>query len=89
MCIHVNILSAQGCVSLSSHGNNKEPGLLELDTHTLAAEAAPRDEMKSEQGDDNDATCGGGGDVRIPPPHSHLTPQPPVSAVSLLLQGLC
>lgn len=36
--------------------------------------------MKSEQGDDNDATCGRGGDVRIHPP-TPTPPRPPVPSV--------
>lgn len=35
---------------------------------------APRDEMKSEQGDDNDATCGRVGDLRIHSPHISTPP---------------
>lgn len=39
-----------------------------------SAVVAPRDEMKSEQGDDNDATCGRVGDLRIHSPHISTPP---------------
>lgn len=70
-----------GCLSLSSHENNKRWASCNPIPRYCPTVVAPRDEMKSEQGDDNDATCGPVGVLRI---HSaHISTPTPIFTIPL------